>query len=203
MRCASCRKFHLICHPALRRNHLMCRLFPPPKHTHTHTHTYTNKHTHKYIYLTYLSSSSLPPPIHRVSISCAHLHPKFGEKTAKEILAEMEKEDEEDGPPEDVDVNYEEMKKRRQEARQAPYPTIVLEVMASPPPNFNQSPPPVRRRRPSYRRVRSTASLVPMCRSWKPSSVSLPQRTIPRVKPTRRRRSLTMTRRPFGTRSGR
>ena len=77
-----------------------------------------------------------------VSISCAHLHPKFGEKTAKEILAEMEKEDEEDGPPEDVDVNYEEMKKRRQEARQAPYPTIVLEVMASPPPNFNQSPPP-------------------------------------------------------------
>lgn len=54
----------------------------------------------------------------------------------------MEKEDEEDGPPEDVDVNYEEMKKRRQEARQAPYPTIVLEVMASPPPNFNQSPPP-------------------------------------------------------------
>jgi len=72
-----------------------------------------------------------------VSISCAHLHPKFGEKTPEEILADMQKEDEEG----EVDVNAEEYRRRRKQARQSPYPSLVMEVMATPPPDFNQPSP--------------------------------------------------------------
>ena len=62
-----------------------------------------------------------------VSISLAHLHPDFGKKTSAEILAEMKKEDEEG----EVDVNAEEYRELRNRARQSPYPSLVLEVMAS------------------------------------------------------------------------
>jgi len=67
-----------------------------------------------------------------VSVNCAHLHPKYGEQTAKEKLAEMKKEEEEG----EVDLNLEAYKVRRLQARRSPYPTIVIEVRASPPPDF-------------------------------------------------------------------
>jgi hypothetical protein len=65
------------------------------------------------------------------------LHPKFGEKTAEEILKEMQEEDE----GAEVDVNLQAYKEKRMAARRSPYPTVVLEVRASPPPDFGSAPP--------------------------------------------------------------
>jgi hypothetical protein len=73
-----------------------------------------------------------------VSVNCAHLHPKFGELTPRQQLQKM-KEDDLAG---EIDVNYEEFRERRMLARRSPYPTLVLEVRAVPPPDFGQSPPP-------------------------------------------------------------
>jgi len=73
-----------------------------------------------------------------VSVNCAHLHPNFGEKTPKEIMEEMKKEEEEG----EVDLNLKEYKERRLQARRSPYPTLVLEVRATPPPDFGKNPPP-------------------------------------------------------------
>jgi hypothetical protein len=70
-----------------------------------------------------------------VSISLAHLHPDFGKKTSAEILAEMKKEDEEG----EVDVNAEKYREMRNRARQSPYPSLVMEVLASPPPDFGNN----------------------------------------------------------------
>jgi hypothetical protein len=70
-----------------------------------------------------------------VSVNCAHLHPKFGEKTPEQELKEL-KEEEEAG---EVDLNLQEYKKRRLQARQSPYPSVVVEVRAMVPPDF---PPP-------------------------------------------------------------
>lgn len=72
-----------------------------------------------------------------VAINCAHLHPKFGEKTPAQILEEMQMED----ASGEVDVNLEQYKRAREAARRSPYPTVVLEVRATPPPDFGQSPP--------------------------------------------------------------
>lgn len=63
-----------------------------------------------------------------VSINAASLHPRYGEKTPEEILNEM-KHEESNG---EVDLNLEEYKKFRNRARQSPYPTIVIEVRATP-----------------------------------------------------------------------
>lgn len=71
-----------------------------------------------------------------VSVNCAHLHPRFGEKTPEQVLEEM-KEEEEAG---EIDLNLEEYKRRRVQARQSPYPSIVIEVRAMAPPEF--TPPP-------------------------------------------------------------
>lgn len=68
-----------------------------------------------------------------VSISLASLHPDFGAKTMAEKVAKLESEEEAG----EVDVNLEEYKKRRVLARQSPYPTLVLEVKALPPPEFD------------------------------------------------------------------
>mmetsp|Transcript_13288 Transcript_13288/g.28834 ORF Transcript_13288/g.28834 Transcript_13288/m.28834 type:complete len:354 (+) Transcript_13288:1252-2313(+) len=65
-----------------------------------------------------------------VSINCAHLHPQYGIPTPAEQLAQLK--DEED----EVDVNLEEYKKRRDEARRSPYPSVIVEVMSTPPPDF-------------------------------------------------------------------
>jgi len=52
-----------------------------------------------------------------VSVNCAHLHPSFGEKTPEEAMQEL-KDEEEAG---EVDLNYEEYKKKRILARQSPF----------------------------------------------------------------------------------
>lgn len=72
-----------------------------------------------------------------VSVNCAHLHPRFGEKTPEQQLKEM-KEEEEAG---EVDLNLQEYKQRRLKARQSPYPSIVVEVRAMAPPDFTPPPP--------------------------------------------------------------
>lgn len=65
-----------------------------------------------------------------VSINGASLHPRYGEKTPKEILEEMEK-FESDG---EVDLNKMDRMKRKNQARRSPYPTLIVEIQASPPP---------------------------------------------------------------------
>jgi len=63
-----------------------------------------------------------------VSVSCAHLHPKFGTKTPQQILREMiEEEDDE------IDIHLQDRNKKMNAARQSPYPTIVIEVKSIPP----------------------------------------------------------------------
>lgn len=73
-----------------------------------------------------------------VSVNCAHLHPKFGELTTEEKLQEM-KEEEKAG---EVDVHLEAYKRKRLLARQSPYPTICIEVRATPPTDFGAVGPP-------------------------------------------------------------
>ena len=73
-----------------------------------------------------------------VSVNFAHLHPKFGEKTPEQELKELQ-EEEESG---EVDLNLVEYKKRKMLARRSPYPSVVVEVRATPPPDFSQAPPP-------------------------------------------------------------
>ncbi len=68
----------------------------------------------------------------RVSINCAHLHPQYGVQTPEERLAAMKHEDEEG----EVDINLQEYKQRRDEARRSPYPSIIIEVQSTPPPDF-------------------------------------------------------------------
>lgn len=72
------------------------------------------------------------------AINCAHLHPAYGEKTAAERLQEMRNEDEAG----EVDLHYEQYKAAKLAARRSPYPTVVIEVRASPSPDFQSSPPP-------------------------------------------------------------
>lgn len=73
-----------------------------------------------------------------VAINCAHLHPSFGERTPAQQLQDMQDEDEAG----EVDVNLEQYKKMRLQARRSPYPTVVIELRAQPTPDFNESPPP-------------------------------------------------------------
>jgi len=73
-----------------------------------------------------------------VSVNCAHLHPKFGEPTTEEKLQEM-KEEEKAG---EVDLHLEAYKKKRLLARRSPYPTICIEVRATPPSDFGAAGPP-------------------------------------------------------------
>ena len=65
-----------------------------------------------------------------VSINGACLHPKYGEKTPKELMEELEQYGE--------DSHDEVLKKlanskRINQARRSPYPTLVIEIQASPP----------------------------------------------------------------------
>lgn len=71
---------------------------------------------------------------HSVSINCAHLHPQYGTQTLEEQLGSM-KQEEQAG---EVDVNQQEYKKRRDEARRSPYPSVIVEVLSMPPPDFGQ-----------------------------------------------------------------
>jgi len=73
-----------------------------------------------------------------VSVNCAHLHPQFGEMTAEQRLQQMKEEDESG----EVDVNLQQYKEKRLLARRSPYPSVVIEVRAVPPPDFGRAPPP-------------------------------------------------------------
>eukprot|EP00537_Pseudo-nitzschia_pungens_P003799 CAMPEP_0172361920 /NCGR_PEP_ID=MMETSP1060-20121228/5673_1 /TAXON_ID=37318 /ORGANISM="Pseudo-nitzschia pungens, Strain cf. cingulata" /LENGTH=485 /DNA_ID=CAMNT_0013084321 /DNA_START=74 /DNA_END=1531 /DNA_ORIENTATION=- len=72
-----------------------------------------------------------------VSVNCAHLHPKYGEKTPEQQLKEL-KEEEEEG---EVDLNLREYKRQRILARRSPYPSVVIEVRSMAPPEFTPPPP--------------------------------------------------------------
>ncbi len=76
--------------------------------------------------------------MYRVSINAAGLHPDFGAKTAQEALRDLQ-EEEEMG---EVDLNLKEYKERRNKARQSPFPSIVIEVRATPPIEFGSGSPP-------------------------------------------------------------
>jgi hypothetical protein len=52
--------------------------------------------------------------------------------TPEEQLASLKFEEREG----EVDVNLQEYKKRREEARRSPYPSVIVEVMSTPPPDF-------------------------------------------------------------------
>ena len=71
-----------------------------------------------------------------MSVNCAHLHPKFGEQTPEETLEEMKKEEEEG----EIDLNLKAYKEKRLLARRSPYPTVVIEVRSTPPPDFSSQP---------------------------------------------------------------
>ena len=73
-----------------------------------------------------------------MSINAAGLHPNFGAKTAEEMLRDLQ-EEEETG---EVDLNLKEYKERRNKARQSPFPSIVIEVRATPPIDFGPGSPP-------------------------------------------------------------
>jgi len=72
-----------------------------------------------------------------VSVNCAHLHPKYGEKTPEQELKELQAEEEQG----EVDVNLEMYKKQRLLARRSPYPSVVIEVRAMAPPEYTPPPP--------------------------------------------------------------
>lgn len=63
------------------------------------------------------------------NINGASLHPHYGEKTPKEIIEELERL-EADG---EIDINQMEEIKRRNNARRSPYPTLIVELQATPP----------------------------------------------------------------------
>lgn len=67
-----------------------------------------------------------------VSINCAHLHPQYGELSPEEQLEAMKLEEEAG----EVDLNLQAYKKRRNEARRSPYPSVIVEVMSTPPPEY-------------------------------------------------------------------
>jgi hypothetical protein len=75
-----------------------------------------------------------------VAINCAHMHPKYGERTIKQKIEELKALDAAGG---EVDVNLEAYKAMRLAARRSPYPSIVIEVRATPTPDFGTAAPQV------------------------------------------------------------
>jgi hypothetical protein len=65
------------------------------------------------------------------------LHPKFGEKSPEQQLKDMQEEEEQG----EVDLNLQEYKERRLQARRSPYPSVVVEVRSMAPPEFTPPPP--------------------------------------------------------------
>lgn len=72
-----------------------------------------------------------------VSVNCAHLHPSFGQKTPAQELKELQAEEQK----EEIDLNLQTYKEQRLHARRSPFPSIVVEVRAMPPPVFTPPPP--------------------------------------------------------------
>jgi hypothetical protein len=65
-----------------------------------------------------------------VSVNCAHLHPSFGERSPAEQIQDLEEIE--------VDLNYQDYQRKKQMARRSPYPTVVVEVRATPSPEFSK-----------------------------------------------------------------
>jgi hypothetical protein len=91
-----------------------------------------------------------------VSVNCAHLHPNFGGKTPEQILQELKAEE----IAGEVDVNLQAYKMKRALARQSPYPTIVIETRASPPPDFHDAPPAAPQKQASHQEAGVTSDVV-------------------------------------------
>lgn len=68
------------------------------------------------------------------SINMAQMHPKFGDLTPEQRLAEEMEKDQRG----EVDLNYEKFKERRRQSRRSPYPTVVVEVKANPPVDYRE-----------------------------------------------------------------
>lgn len=83
----------------------------------------------------YITAADTTATTASVSVNCAHLHPKFGEMTPEEELAELQNEEQD----EEVDLNLQEYKERRLLARRSPYPSVVVEVRSMPPLEFSSS----------------------------------------------------------------
>jgi len=71
-----------------------------------------------------------------IGVNLASLHPNYGEKSSEGNIDEMGKEKGE------VDEKLKRYIELRTLARQSPYPTLVIEVKAVPPPDFGSNPPP-------------------------------------------------------------
>lgn len=72
-----------------------------------------------------------------VAINLAHLHPLYGQRTPAQQVQDFRDEE----AAGEVDVHLQEYKRLRLAARRSPYPTIVIEVRASPTPNFGTTTP--------------------------------------------------------------
>jgi hypothetical protein len=68
-----------------------------------------------------------------VSVNCAHMHPNFGTLAQEEL---RQRNDPTSHDP--VDIPHEAYKQNKILARQSPYPSLVLEVRAVPPPYFGE-----------------------------------------------------------------
>ena len=73
-----------------------------------------------------------------IAINCAHLHPNYGDQTPEQELAALRAEEEAG----EVDVNLQAYQQARMAARRSPYPSVVIEVRASPAPSMGEQSPP-------------------------------------------------------------
>jgi uncharacterized membrane protein len=69
-----------------------------------------------------------------IAINCAHLHPQYGQLTPKQQLQQLQQENK--NYYQEVDVHLEQYKQARLMARRSPFPTVVIEVRATPVPEF-------------------------------------------------------------------
>ena len=80
-----------------------------------------------------------------MSINGASLHPLYGEQTPKEMIEELEQMEKEG----EMDMNKINIMRRKNQARRSPYPTLIVEVQASPPQFIDED---------SYRRLGGSSS---------------------------------------------
>jgi hypothetical protein len=87
------------------------------------------------------SSSSIIDEKWSVAVNCAHLHPQFGMKSVEQELQELKNKKEMQAEKEPEDLDFQAYQEKRLLARRSPYPTIVIEVRASPyaPPDMYSS----------------------------------------------------------------
>lgn len=71
-----------------------------------------------------------------IAINCAHMHPQYGDRTVQQQMEDLRNEE----AAGEVDVNLEAYKTTKLAARRSPYPSIVIEVRATPSPDFGTAP---------------------------------------------------------------